>query len=261
MSIEEILQNTLQIARSTFKGKFHNISYYDHDILPLSKEERDLYTEEGMKARDYWFNKLHEEAFENKITCKKIYNYLNKNRNHLLVGNCMMLSIFALYHLKKKYKNSLQILFYNPISDYTRFTSLLTLRIICIQKPYNHAFVMVCPPNNTEKAHSIGMTSAPNLFPVNAWICDPWSQIACPAINYNENWKIKMAEWNFKGKTVLLEKDDLNKHSHFNFSPLGKFNYTTIQIGRQMTTDIITIYPNGDTTVQGIPSSGRCTLL
>ncbi|MDC9597280.1 hypothetical protein [Xenorhabdus anantnagensis] len=261
MKIEEILRDTVQKTKSTFKGKSYNIEYIDLNVLP--EEKRFLYTKEGIERRNIIFDDLHEELLQKKLTNKEIYKHLRKNKDSYLVGNCMLLSIFSFCYLKEKHKNSLRALFYNPTIDYTEFNSLLTLQILCIQAPYSHAFVMVCPPSNTETKPELCMISEPNVFPQNAWICDPWANIICPAIDYDTMWKIKMAKWNLKGKTVHAVNQDFENKADFNESPLSKYSYTAIQMGRKMTTDIITIHPNGKLTIEGENSSNPkiCTIL
>ncbi|OTA21093.1 hypothetical protein Xbed_00739 [Xenorhabdus beddingii] len=258
-TIEDILHDTLQAAQSTFKGKSHNISYYDPNILPERKKA--FYTEEGMACRDLIFDRLHERLFEKQLSSREIYHYLHRNKNYFLVGNCILLSIFALYYLKKKHKNSLRALFYNPNVNYTRFRSLLNLQIICLQAPYSHAFVMVSPPSNADTKPYLGMISEPNVFPQNAWICDPWANIICPAMDYDKRWKARMSEWNMQGKIIHAAHFSLKNDPHMNGSPLGKYAYTATQRGVKMTTGIITIYPDGSTVIHDEPSSGRCTIL
>jgi hypothetical protein len=39
-------------------------------------------------------------------------------------------------------------------------------------------------------------------FFADAWVCDPWSNIACLAWDYPFHWKVKMAKWSSVGKQV-----------------------------------------------------------
>ncbi|AOM39518.1 hypothetical protein [Xenorhabdus hominickii] len=83
----------------------------------------------------------------------------------------------------------------------------------------------------------------PNQFPDGSWVCDPWANIVCPARDYNEKWKIKMAEWNFKGKYVALDRAGVQKDNDSNESPLGKYTYTMIQMSQTTISELIIIYP------------------
>ncbi|PHM40334.1 hypothetical protein Xmau_02095 [Xenorhabdus mauleonii] len=259
MTIEQILQNTMREAQSIFKGKSHNISYYDINILP--KEKRKPYTEKEMERRVNSFRKLQEELLIIRYSSEKIYNELISERSRNLVGNCFFLSIFVLQHFIKTYKQRLCQLFYPPDIDLSKLTSLLSLQLIVTNKPYNHVFVLICPPSYILPQRTIGEKYNPNEFPKGAWVCDPWANIVCPAHDYNNAWKFRMAEWNAKGKTVLIERTKTKYNENLNYSPLGFYNYMAIQESKKNIDEIIILYPDGKTKTKNSHSSSICNLI
>ncbi|PHM54711.1 hypothetical protein Xhom_02662 [Xenorhabdus hominickii] len=52
-----------------------------------------------------------------------------------------------------------------------------------------------------------------------------------------------MAEWNFKGKYVALDRAGVQKDNDSNESPLGKYTYTMIQMSQTTISELIIIYP------------------
>ncbi|MDX7988708.1 hypothetical protein FE392_15460 [Xenorhabdus sp. 12] len=250
MEMKDILQETLQATQSTFTGGSFNVDYYDSDILPI--EKRPLYTEEAMSEKFNKFDALYKRVLEpsGPLIHKDVYRYLNENKNKNLVGNCMLYSMFAFYHLAEIHKNSLVDLFYHQGIDYTEYKSLLTIQVACLQAPYSHAFVMICPPSKIDARTRVFTTFAPNIYPENTWICDPWADIACRAVDYNDKWKIKMAQSNYEGKMFLLYSskevyENTGSTRGCNSSPLGKYNYSSIQMGTKSISDIITLFPDG----------------
>ncbi|PHM73774.1 hypothetical protein [Xenorhabdus kozodoii] len=257
MTIEEILHDAMQAARAVFKGKSCNVNYYDPNILPA--EKRIFYSDLGIEKRGEIFITLRNRLLEEHLPYKEIYDFLNRNKNKLLVGNCVLLSLYALYYLKKKHKDRLFHLFYNPTLSYTGYQPL-SLQIVGLLPPHGHAFVMVCPPSNNQDIPRLNMESPPNIFPQNAWICDPWAGIVCPAINYNDRWKIKMAEWSLRGKTIYINDND-NTDPEFNESPLGKYTYTAVGHGNKLTISNIEIYPDRKVIIDGEPSARKCIIM
>ncbi|MBI6550491.1 hypothetical protein [Xenorhabdus lircayensis] len=259
MTIEEILHDTMQTAQSIFQGKSHNIKYYDVNILP--EEKKSFYTDEGLEHRYNVFEELRDKLLNIRSPSNKIYNHLISKQNSFLVGNCMLLAIFVLQHLEKRHKKTLCQLFYHPEINYPELTSLLSLQLIVTIRPYNHAFALICPPSYTEPKHKVGKIYMPNQFPDSSWVCDPWSNIVCPARGYNDKWKLKMKEWNFKGKALYLERSGVQQDNDLNQSPLGKYSYTMVQMSYTSINELITIYPNGDSKIKTSHSFRRCTLL
>ncbi|MDC9592672.1 hypothetical protein [Xenorhabdus sp. IM139775] len=264
MTIEEVLHDAMRAAQAIFKGKSWNIGYYDPNIP--SGEKKDLYNEISVHARNHIFEILHRELFSEEPNKQKndqeIYHYLHKNKRKFLVSNCLLLSIYALYHLKKKHKNTLRHLFYHSILNYTDDQTPLTLQILSLQYPYDHAFVIVYPPG--KDIPGLGETSSPDTFPKDSWICDPWAGIVCPADFYNYRWKMKMTEWSFRGKTIYINDYDINDHDNnaldFNHSPLGRYTYTAIERGNRTTISSIEIPPQGKSIIDGKPQTRKCTI-
>ncbi|PHM46224.1 hypothetical protein Xmau_00630 [Xenorhabdus mauleonii] len=257
ITIEEILYDAIRETKSVFKVKSYNIGYYDHNMLPA--ETRGFYGEKGNILRKRAFDIIYDDTLGKKLNCKEIYNYLNRQKNIIFVGNCLLLAIYSLYYLKKIHKHTFRYLFYKMESNHTHDSPLLTLQVISLLKPYSHSFVMVSPPNNNEEKPYLGMQTPPNQFPRDAWICDPWADIICPAISYDEKWKITMSKWNFAGKTVNITHVKVKEDT--DLSPLGRYAYTAIQMGRKMIVDMITIYPDGKTILHEDTSSKRCNIL
>ncbi|AOM39519.1 hypothetical protein [Xenorhabdus hominickii] len=99
MSIEEILCDTAQSGQAIFKGKSHNIGYIDVNILPEVKKS--FYTDEGLKRRYNTNKELYNKHLSIRSPNQQIYKDLISNKNLYLVGNCLLLAIFYLQHLKK----------------------------------------------------------------------------------------------------------------------------------------------------------------
>ncbi|MDX7988698.1 hypothetical protein FE392_15390 [Xenorhabdus sp. 12] len=259
MTLEQILHDTMQEAQSIFEGKSHNISYYDINMLP--EEKREYYTDEGMDYRVKKFTNLRDELLIIRCSSDKIYSDLISEKNSFLVGNCLLLTIFALQHLKKVYKQNLCQLFYPPDTDLSKLTCLLSLQLIVTDKPYNHAFALICPPSHIFPQHKIKGKYEPNVFPEGSWVCDPWANIVCSAQDYNHAWKARMAEWNTKGKVVFMGRTKTDYDNNFNYSPLGLYTYMAIQKSKKTIDEIIIIFPNGETKTKTNYSYPKCNLL
>ncbi|OTA21094.1 hypothetical protein Xbed_00740 [Xenorhabdus beddingii] len=258
MSIEEILRNAAQRAQNIFKGKSHNIKYYDVSILP--EEKKSFYTDEGLDRRYTAFEELRGELLTTRVPSNRIYHKLISKQNSFLVGNCMLLAIFALQYLKNEHNQTLCQLFYPTDINLSALKSLLTLQLIVTLRPYNHAFSLICPPSYTNPKPKIGETYRPNQFPDGSWICDPWANIVCPAKNYDDKWKLKMAEWNHSGKALYLNRSNVQQDNDLNQSPLGKYAYTMVQMSHKTIDELITIFPNGDSKIKTHHSFRGCSL-
>ncbi|MDR0217339.1 MAG: hypothetical protein LBI71_00380 [Enterobacteriaceae bacterium] len=259
MSIEYILRDAALNAQNSFKGKSFNIGYCDLNILP--EEKRAFYTDEGLDRRCDAFEKIRDRLLTVRQPSNRIYDYLVSHKNSFLVGNCLLLAIFALQYLKKTHKTTLCQLYYSPDTNISELTSLLTLQLIVTLRPYNHAFALICPPSYTLPKPKAGQIYLPNQFPDDSWVCDPWANIVCPANNYNNQWSIRMREWNFKGKNLYLSRSNSPQDNDYNLSPLGKYAYTIVSRSQTTINELITIYPNGDSKITTHHSSRRCNII
>jgi hypothetical protein len=85
--------------------------------------------------------------------------------------------------------------------------------LVEVEDPGGHGFVVV--------GQTTGPSAGDHTYPKSfaewddtAWICDPWANIACPARNYEAQWRLKMRKWQRVGKKLFGPDDDWTSPIH-----------------------------------------------
>lgn len=192
MTIQSILEAALLHARSRFPLKSHNKSYPDKEqlvgirrqlhstVLDDARRDEMEKRDEDLSAKDAW-------------DTPDLYRWLRTAQTD--TGNCLDHSLYVFYYLVENYQKVADC-FGHPVN----------IQIIELTKPGDHLFVVVNQnPSGPDGSHFPAHMASCNR---DAWVCDAWANIICPAWFYPQRWSEKMEKWSRNGKRLELGDDD-----------------------------------------------------
>ncbi|MDC9613148.1 hypothetical protein PSI19_04460 [Xenorhabdus khoisanae] len=188
MSIQMILKDTIAFSRSRFGLKSTNKRYMEPEYLPQSKQNlhsRENYIERMIKLR-YLRDAL------NILSPEKKYKAILQKEPNQLIGNCEEYSLMAFFYLMEEKSKDILI---NLSSSYF-------IEYIVTLNSYHHCFIAIEPMKDPLYRQERESLSPGKPLAPNSWICDPWANIACPAVYYPLEWKLKMQKWNDRKKYI-----------------------------------------------------------
>lgn len=95
-----------------------------------------------------------------------------------LVGNCLEMASAAAYLAVRR--------------------QVGTPWLMCIQPPGDHVFCLV----NEGQKPGAGKVDDFLTHPSDGWVIDPWANVCCPAVEYQQEFCAQMLHWSKQGKTV-----------------------------------------------------------
>ncbi|AOM41245.1 hypothetical protein [Xenorhabdus hominickii] len=238
--IENILNDAIKHARHIFQAKTTNKTYINIERLPENK--RVMYTPQRIREKE----NIHNE-FVN--TCRGIRNIIDKYKyvvsesdaGKVLIGNCGELSAAVFGYLLNHHANNILNWFMTSGKRNVNNAKMpIYIFIITFNDPYDHGLVVVMLP---EKAQDLPeLNKVYGALPDNAWVCDPWANIACSSKEYNTRWKVKMLRWHLVGKsTSVYQHENLNPPP----SPMRQANYHAVTLSQKKVLCIGMIFPDG----------------
>ncbi|PHM39922.1 hypothetical protein Xmau_02104 [Xenorhabdus mauleonii] len=132
---------------------------------------------------------------------------------------------------------------------------------------YDHCFVMLYYPEHINGINYKEINEKYNEkeLPCGAWICDPWTEIACLAENYSFKWKEVMYRWATENKLLYLNKDNHIYSNHLSknlstpnfiidqhsYSPVRYCIYNTIENSKKKILHTAILEPDGNIIIDG----------
>ena len=82
---------------------------------------------------------------------------------------------------------------------------------VLLEQPGDHAFVVVGEPRPWSGVYP----SSFGKWLSDAWICDPWANLACKAVDYPVQWQDKMRKWQAAGKKLAKPGTEYAGQVHY----------------------------------------------